>query len=164
MTTVEILGEIMKAREGEIFLDISSPLPHTLGTVTEASLIAELEAKVKHYRQRVEEYRSKLRVWESALKSALEETAASKPKKAERVLVPKGKVSRAFVREVIKRHAENGVTPKQIREAAEQQRLAFKPNFPYAILHKFRTHARPEVKEVGGRYFPISPEEAEKGD
>jgi hypothetical protein len=54
MATDRILGEVNKAREGEILFDISSPLPNTLDTVTQASLIAELEAKVKHYRERVE--------------------------------------------------------------------------------------------------------------
>jgi len=114
----------------------------------------------------VEQYRSKLRVWESALKSALEEAADGKPKKATgRAIVPKGKANRAFVREVLKRNAEAGVIPKQIREAAEQRQLTFGSNFPYAILHKFRTQPKPEVKEVGGRYFPISPnEKAEEGE
>ncbi|MGB0063612.1 MAG: hypothetical protein WBP85_04130 [Terracidiphilus sp.] len=160
---VEVLGIqglIEKAREGETFLDISSPLPYALGIVTQAYLIAELETKVKHYRERVEEYRSKLRVWESALKSALEEKGENS--KASGKSAPqqvKGKVSRAFVREVLKHNAKSGVTPKQIREAAEQQGLTYPNNFPHTTLHKFRTQARPEVRQEGGKYFPVSPEQ-----
>lgn len=157
-----IMEEIIKAREGEIFLDISSPLLHTQHTVTKASLIAELEAKVKHYRERVEEYRSKLRVWESALKSALEENDDKGSAKASAKPAPqtvKGKANRAFVREVLKRNAKVGMTPKQIREAADQQGLAYVDNFPYTILHKLRTQSKPDVQEIGGKYFPASPEQ-----
>lgn len=139
-------------------IDIPSPSPY-IDEVTQASLIAELEAKVKHYRERVEEYRSKLRVWESALKSALEEKGEKGKvigKKATQQA--KGKANRAFVREVLKRNAKTGVTPKQVREAAEQQGLAYSANFPHTILHKFRTQARPEAREEGGKYFPIPPE------
>ena len=139
-------------------IDIPSPSSY-IDEVTQASLIAELEAKVKHYRERVEEYRSKLRVWESALKSALEEgtergKVSGKPMSQE----VKGKAGRAFVREVLKRNAKTGITPKQIREAAERERLSYSNNFPHTILHKFRTQAKPEVREEGGKYFPIPPE------
>jgi len=154
-----IQGIIDKAREGEIFLDISSPLLHTLDSMSRASLIADLEAKVRYYRERVEEHRSKLRVWESALKSALEEEdedgALAKPTLQE----VKGKADRAFVREVLKRNSKAGVTPKQMREAADQRGLSYTENFPYTILHKFRTQAKPEAWEVGGRYFPHPPEQ-----
>ena len=138
-------------------LDIPSPLSYDDNVTTDA-LIAELRAKVDYHR-------SKLRIWENALKSALEEKsgsdgrlpgkASAKPASQE----TRGKVSRAFVREVLKRNAKTGVTPKQIREAAEQQGLTYTENFPHTVLHKFRTQAKPEVREEGGRYFPIPPEQ-----
>lgn len=134
-----------------IDIPLLSPYPDI---VTQASLIAELEAKVKHYRERVEEYRSKLRVWESALKSALEEKGHSASEKP----TSQQKVSRAFVREVLRRNTKAGMTPKQIREAAEQAALSYPSNFPYTVLHRFRTQPKPEVREEDGKYFPILPE------
>jgi hypothetical protein len=137
-------------------IDFTSPSPY-IDEVTQASLIAELEAKVKHYRERMEHHRSELRIWESALQSALAEIGENKSanKKASQV---KGKVSRAFVREVLKRNAKSGVTPKQFREAADQQGLSYPANFPHTTLHKFRTQPKPEVREEGGKYFPIPPD------
>jgi hypothetical protein len=148
---------IERAREGDIMLDIPSPLPHTRGIVTNAALIAELEAKVKHYRERVEEYRAKLRVWETALASAKEEMSDNSTT-AKKAALPaiKGKVSRDFVREILKSYAKKGgVTPKQIREIADQRGLAYPANFPHTTLHKFRTQMR-EAEEKGGKYFPIT--------
>lgn len=138
-------------------LDIPSPLLDTESTVTNAALIAELEAKVKHYRERVEEYRSKLRVWESALLSVKEEMSDNS-KTAKKAATPqiKGKVNRDFVREVLRAYAKKGgVTPKQIREIADQRGLAYPANFPHTTLHKFRTQTHPEAVENGGKYFPV---------
>ena len=154
---LRIMALIERAREGDIMLDIPSPLPHTQNTVTNAALIAELEAKVKHYRERVEEYRSKLRVWESALSSAKEEMSDNSSVTAKKAALPaiKGKVSRDFVREVLRSYAKKGgVTPKQIREIADQRGLSYPANFPHTTLHKFRTQMR-EAEEKGGKYFPI---------
>ena len=139
-------------------IDIPSPSPYP-DNVTRESLIIELQAKVKHYRGRVEEYRGKLRIWESALKSALEEQSEKSNAAGKSALQQvKGKVSRAFVREVLKRNAKTGVTPKQIREAADQKGLSYPGNFPHTTLHKFRTQAKPEVREEDGKYFPIPSE------
>jgi hypothetical protein len=151
-----IQGLIETAEERERFLLTFPSLPSDTGNVTRDSLIAELEAKVKHYRERVEDARYKLRVWESALKSALEERGEGRTEKTA-AQEAKGKADRAFVREVLKRNAKTGVTPKQIREAAAQQRLSYSGNFPHTTLHKLKTQSEPEVREEGGRYFPILP-------
>jgi hypothetical protein len=163
-----IQGLMERAREGEEFilshspLDIPSPLCPS-SDVTKADLIVELEAKVKFYRGRLEEDRAELRIWESALRSALRgdsgkrESAAAKKPMPQEARGTKGKVSRQFVREVLRRNAKAGITPKQIREEADRQALAYSENFPYTILHKFRTQAKPEVREEGGRYYPLAP-------
>jgi hypothetical protein len=158
----EILRLIDKSERGEAaFAQNSSPLPIDFpspslydNNMTRESLIAELEAKVKQHQERVNHHRDQLRIWERALQSAMEERGEDKPasKKASQV---KGKVSRAFVREVLKRNTKTGVTPKQIREAADQQGLTYPGNFPHTTLHKFRTQAKPEVREEDGKYFPI---------
>jgi len=150
----ELLGEGSAVGEGEILVDISSPLGHSVDAM---SLLAELEAKVEHYQERVVYYKAKLRVWESALRAAREEVMASARrdvKKQPAVGPRKGVANRAFVREMLKAHAAAGVTPKQLRQLAEERQLSIPRNFPYAILHKFKTRTE-EVRDEGGRYFPI---------
>ena len=150
-TSVSTLGS--EVGEGNIPLDISSPL-HDSNVMT---LLAELEAKVKHYQERVEQYKAKLRVWESALRAAREEVNVNRrpeAKQQQRIEPKKGVANRAFVREVLKAYAGEGVTPKRLRQLAEERQLSIPRNFPYAILYKFKTQTE-EVRDEGGRYFPI---------
>jgi hypothetical protein len=159
----DLIAEAMEGEEELLedssppLIDISSP-PSYIGEAMSDSLILGLKTRVDHHRARMEYHRSKLHVWEAALKTALEEKGVTSASVKSTPSEGEGRANRAFVREVLKRNAKAGVTPKQIREDADRQELAYSDNFPYTILHKFRTQAKPEVREVGGRYFPVSPE------
>jgi len=139
--------------EGDILLDISSPLLHT-DDVTKATLLAELKEKVNFYQEQVERNQKQLRIWLAALKSAQGEEGSEKPKKAVPSLPTKGKAGRKFIREILAAHADIGMTPKEIQQAAEQRQLEVTTNYPYAALHKMRTVSK-EVREVEGRYFLV---------
>ncbi|HTW59957.1 MAG TPA: hypothetical protein VMD99_17660 [Terriglobales bacterium] len=142
--------------EGDISLDISSPLLDTAG-VAKATLIADLKEKVNFYQEQVERNQKQLRVWLAALKSAQGEDGNEKPKRAIPSLPTKGKAGRKFIREILASHADIGMTPKEIRQAAEQRQLEVTTNYPYAALHKMRTVSK-EVREVEGRYFLVKGE------
>jgi hypothetical protein len=58
-----------------------------------------------------------------------------------------------FVRQYIKRHSVNGVTPAQIKKAATSLGVpGLNTNFPHTILWKLKDAGT--IREESGRYFP----------
>ena len=151
------IGEITE--DGDILIDIPSP-PLYIDPVTKATLIAELKEKVNFYQEQIERNRKELRVWLAALKSAQGEEGNEKPKRVGPSLLTKGKAGRKFIREILAAHADIGMTPKEIRQAAEQRQLEVTVNYPYAALHKMRTVSK-QVRETEGRYFLVKGDDDE---
>ena len=123
-----------------------------------------VEEHIADLKRQIAPLQRQLSAAEEYLKALVQGNEAQALEKGKRIAPPKrkgqklaqhGKTHREYVRDLLRKHAAEGLTPMQIRTLSSGERT-FPDSYPYEQLATMKKLG--EVEKVGAKYHPAKPE------